>query len=95
VRLSAASVWEIAVKSSIGKLSLPPDADIAGELAEDGFLPLPILFAHAEAVRRLPHLHRDPFDRMLAVQSKAEGLALVTADPELAAYGIELIDATE
>lgn len=95
VRFSAVSAWEIAIKVSIGKLTLPADADIIDELAHSGFLALPIDIAHAEDVRRLPPLHNDPFDRLLVAQSRLEGLTLVTADRQLAAYGIAVIDATD
>lgn len=94
VRLSAASAWEMAIKIAIGKLTLPKGADIAAELAHSGFLSLPVEIVHAEDVRRLPPLHRDPFDRLLVAQARVEGLTLVTADRQLAAYGIAVIDAT-
>ena len=94
VRFSAASAWEIAIKISIGKLTLPPNADIASELQRDDFRELPISLAHAEEVRRLPMLHRDPFDRMIIAQARMEGLTLFTADAQLSAYGVATIDAT-
>lgn len=93
LRLSAASVWEIAIKSAIGKLTLPPEADIEGELERTGIRPLLIDFAHANHVRQLPPLHRDPFDRLLVAQSLIEGLALLSADTQLAAYGVPVVDA--
>jgi len=95
VRFSAASAWEIAIKVAIGKLVLPPEANISDELSHSGFLALPIEIAHAEDVRRLLPLHNDPFDRLLVAQSRVEGLTLVTADRQLAAYGIPVLDATE
>ncbi len=94
VRFSAASAWEIAIKVALGKLSLPKGADIAAALADSGFLALAVEITHAEGVQRLPPLHRDPFDRMLIAQARIEGLTLVTADRELAAYGIPVLDAT-
>jgi PIN domain nuclease of toxin-antitoxin system len=93
VRLSAASVWEMSIKASLGKLVLPKDADIDRELEADGFLPLPVEIAHADGVRALPPLHRDPFDRMFVSQARAEGLAIVTADIALAAYDVTTVDA--
>jgi PIN domain nuclease of toxin-antitoxin system len=93
VRLSAASVWEMAIKSAIGKLALPRGADIADELERDGFIPLAVEVEHADGVRALPALHRDPFDRLLVSQAIAEGLTLVTADAQLAGYGVTLVDA--
>lgn len=94
VRFSAASAWEISIKVAIGKLTLPRSADIAVELLESGFLALPVEIAHAEHVRLLPPLHRDPFDRLLVAQARLEALTLVTADGALAAYGIDVLDAT-
>ncbi len=94
VRLSAASVWEMAIKVAIGKLTLPTDGDFERELERDGFLPLPVEIVHADRVRTLPGLHRDPFDRLLVAQALAEGLTLVTGDPALARYGVPVVDAT-
>lgn len=94
VRLSVASVWEMSIKSALGKLSLPKGASIVHELELDGFLPLPIELEHAVRVGELPPEHRDPFDRMLVAQASIEGLTLVTADPHLRRYGVPLIDAS-
>lgn len=95
VRFSAASVWEMSIKSSIGKLILPPNADIAAELALAGFRALPVEIDHAAAVQHLPLLHRDPFDRMLVAQAQLEGLTLVTGDVALSAYDVPTVDATK
>ena len=95
VSVSAVSVWEIAIKMSSGKLKLPRGANVEDTLALDGFQPLPIEIRHAVAVRALPSLHRDPFDRMLVAQALSEGLTLVTADVRLAGYGVEVLRATD
>lgn len=95
VRFSAASAWEVAIKLSLGKLTLPRDADIEVELARDGFEPLAIEISHAAAVSRLPMHHRDPFDRMLIAQAMVEDLTLVTSDVALARYGVPILRATE
>lgn len=95
VRFSAASAWEIAIKLSLGKLTLPRGADIEVELARDGFEPLAIDISHAAAVSRLPMHHRDPFDRMLIAQATIEDLTFVTADVALARYGVAILPATE
>jgi PIN domain nuclease of toxin-antitoxin system len=95
VCVSAASVWEIAIKSGLGKLTLPRSYDIVAELEIDGFQPMPVDIAHAQATSSLPQIHRDPFDRMLVAQSMVEGLVLITADRDLSRYGIEPIDATD
>jgi len=86
VLVSAASIWEVAIKASIGKLDADPAA-VQGALAPSGFDELAVTGTHAAAVARLPPHHRDPFDRLLVAQSLAEGLVLLTADASLAAYG--------
>ena len=84
VILSAASVWEMAIKQALGRLKVPePPSRAALRL---GFEPLPISFAHAETTALLPPLHRDPFDRLLIAQARTEGLTLVTRDPSIRAY---------
>lgn len=83
---SLGSIWEIAIKSSLGKLSFSPDL-IADTAEADGYLLLPILREHLGIVARLPWHHRDPFDRLLVAQSLAEPMLLLTADAMLARYG--------
>lgn len=90
--VSAASTWEIAIKTSLGKLSAPGGLDAI--IDEEGFSPLPIALFHGQQAGLLPPLHRDPFDRMLVAQAQAEGLELLTADARLAGYGIRVIDAS-
>ncbi|GAB4254068.1 MAG: type II toxin-antitoxin system VapC family toxin [Deferrisoma sp.] len=87
--LSAASAWEIAIKYQLGKLPLPsPPADfVPSRLDRDGILPLAVTVRHVLLTGELPLLHRDPFDRLLVAQARAEGMALFTADPKVAAYG--------
>jgi PIN domain nuclease of toxin-antitoxin system len=89
VVVSAVTVWEIAVKRSIGKLTIEDGWSRA--LARLGFDALPITSIHAEAVEHLPWRHRDPFDRLLVAQARTEGLELVSADPRLSAYGVDLL----
>jgi PIN domain nuclease of toxin-antitoxin system len=89
VFVSVASAWEVAIKVSLGRLELP-DTIEAGVLAS-GFEKLLISFSHTEQVAILPHHHRDPFDRMLVAQAKAEGLTLVTHDRLLAPYDVEIL----
>jgi PIN domain nuclease of toxin-antitoxin system len=83
--VSAVSVWEIAVKRSLGKLTI--EDRWARALARLGFDALPVTSIHAEAVEHLPWHHRDPFDRLRVAQASTERLELVTADARLAAYG--------
>ncbi|HWT25615.1 MAG TPA: type II toxin-antitoxin system VapC family toxin [Solirubrobacteraceae bacterium] len=85
--VSAASLWEIAVKRSLGKLRVPDD--LPDEIAAAGFGRLPVSPEHAWAVRGLPFHHRDPFDRLLVAQAQAERLPVVTADVRFAPYGVE------
>jgi PIN domain nuclease of toxin-antitoxin system len=89
VLLSAAVVWEVAIKRALGKLRVP-DAYLS-VLLDAGVQPLPVSVAHAAAVEQLPPHHRDPFDRMLVSQAKIEGGALVSRDDALAAYGVTLV----
>ena len=93
--LSAASSWEIAIKVAIGKLTLPdkPARYVPSALAEQGMNALPVEHSHALRVADLPPLHADPFDRMLVAQASSESLTLVTADPQLSAYGVPILRA--
>lgn len=90
--LSAASVWEMAIKSSLGRLTLPAAATeyIAGKV-QAGLVVLPVEWSHAAAVERLPHHHDDPFDRLIIAQAQAEGLSLVTRDVLFRDYGVRVI----
>lgn len=85
VYISSATLWEIAIKFSAGKLRVDMNA-LLEEIATGGFLQLPVMNRHAMAVAQLPLLHRDPFDRMLIAQAMAEPMRLLTADARLAAY---------
>jgi PIN domain nuclease of toxin-antitoxin system len=91
VRVSAVTVWEVAIKQSLGKLEGPHD--LAEEVAGSGFRQLPITVEHAVAAGRLPPLHPDPFDRMLVAQARCEGLTLVTRDPQIHRYEVDLLPA--
>lgn len=85
VYVSAASLWEIAIKAGTGKLQ----ADVSRLIAEvdaSGFLELHVTAEHAAFVAQLPPHHRDPFDRLLIAQAMAEPLVLLTADAQLAPY---------
>lgn len=86
VVVSAASVWEVAIKVALGKLQVDAFA-VQQALEPSGFDELPVTAAHAAGVARLPSHHRDPFDRLLVAQALAEHLVLVTTDDQLAPYG--------
>ena len=86
VFVSAASAWEISIKTVLGKLEAPEDIDTIVE--DEGFSKLPISLYHGQLAGRLPILHRDPFERMLIAQAQAEGLVLITADENIIKYNI-------
>jgi PIN domain nuclease of toxin-antitoxin system len=88
VFISAASVWEIAIKQALGKLTGPPD--LLDVLDRSGLVELPIRSRHAAEAGRLPLLHRDPFDRMLVAQARCEGLTLLSRDPQVQRYEVPL-----
>ena len=87
--VSIASMWEIAIKMSLGKLSLPDNLTAA--LNTIAAVALPITPTHIDRVQRLPFHHRDPFDRMLVAQAMEEGLTIVTRDRRVGAYGVPVL----
>lgn len=87
--ISAATVWEVAIKSSLGKLEVP--ADLFDRALAAGAQPLAITWTHARMVAGLPPHHADPFDRMMIAQARAEGLTLVSVDRQIAAYDVALL----
>lgn len=87
--VSAASIWEVAVKSGLGKLRAP--ADLPERLAGFQFERLPVTETHAWRVRDLPPVHADPFDRLLAAQALCEGAAIVSPDAVFEQYGVARI----
>jgi PIN domain nuclease of toxin-antitoxin system len=93
VWVSVASLWEIVAKVQIGKLDLPtPVADYLTEkLKANGVSVLPLTFDHVKRLEDLPLHHRDPFDRILIAQSLEESIQLVSADPKLSRYPVQLI----
>jgi PIN domain nuclease of toxin-antitoxin system len=89
VFLSPVSLWEIAIKQSIGKL--PGPADLPERVRDLGFHELPVTHTHAIAAGRLPLHHRDPFDRMLVAQAATEGFTLVSRDESIALYDVDIL----
>jgi PIN domain nuclease of toxin-antitoxin system len=84
---SAASLWEVAIKSGLGREDFRADARLLRRgLVDNGYGELAIGGDHAVAITNLPAIHRDPFDRMLIAQSAVEGILLLTADPIVAQY---------
>jgi PIN domain nuclease of toxin-antitoxin system len=86
VYVSAASIWEIAIKARLGKIEGDAEA-LAAAIEHSGLIELPVAARHAAAVAKLPLHHTDPFDRLLIAQAFTEPLRFVTADRALAAYG--------
>ena len=85
VHVSSVSLWEVAIKRSLGKLRLDPDA-LDDHLEASAVRPLAVSWAHARQLRALPAHHGDPFDRMLVAQAMSEPLHLLTHDAALALY---------
>jgi PIN domain nuclease of toxin-antitoxin system len=93
IYFSAASAWEIAIKTAIGKLQFPESLQtlVPRETARLGFRPLPVNHLHALAVSDLPAGRGDPFDRLLVAQASTEGLTLITADREIRSYSSQIL----
>ena len=93
VLLSAASAWEIIIKTQSGKLKLAehPGQFIREQLFLTGMEPLSVTLTHTLQVLALPLHHKDPFDRILVAQSLVENLPILTSDPIIARYGVEII----
>ncbi len=91
--LSAACVWEIAIKTAKGKLILPepPEMYVSRRMALYHLQELPIHIRHAARVYELPHHHDDPFDRLLVAQSQSESLPLLSADAEIRKYDVSVM----
>jgi len=89
VYVSAASAWEVVIKSAVGRLAL--EGSFESHVKAAGFEPLPVTFAHAAEIQRLPAMHADPFDRMLVAQARVEGLVIVTHDDNIAKYDVQTI----
>ena len=91
ILVSAASVWELAMKRAAGKLDIV--ADLAAAIEAAGFIGLPITLADAEAAAALPLRHKDPFDRMLVAQAARLDAVVVSRDPAFASYDIHVMPA--
>ena len=89
---SVVSAWEIIIKKKTGKLKSPPNIKKAVE--KGGFNILPINFEHVLGLKKLPNIHKDPFDRILISQAKAEKLILITSDKKIEKYDVRLLKAS-
>jgi PIN domain nuclease of toxin-antitoxin system len=87
--VSAATIWEIAIKRASGKLAAPEN--LLDKVAAARFIELAITFEHALRAGALPAHHGDPFDRMLVAQAQSEGLTVVSRDPRIAAYDVPVL----
>jgi len=88
VSVSSVSITEISIKASLGRLEAPDG--IVEAVTQSGFELLAFEPAHAESLRQLPWHHRDPFDRMLIAQAKAEGLTLLSSDARVREYSVDV-----
>ena len=88
VHVSVASLWEIAVKQSLGRLELSEEVDLAEEIEANGFVELPIRAAHVRTAATLPPELADPFARLLIGQARSEGLVLAAPGREAGDYGV-------
>ena len=92
VYVSAVSVWEMAIKASLGHLTLPaPVSSYIAEKVAEGYRLLPVTWAQAADVERLPFHHRDPFDRLIVAQALSEKCLLVTRDRIFRKYGVDVL----
>ena len=91
VFVSSATVWEINIKKSIGKLDVPDN--LLDEIKSHRFTPIDINFDHAQLVGRLPYIHKDPFDRIIIAQAIIEKFVLVTRDRIIAKYDVNVLEA--
>lgn len=93
VYVSAASCWEIAINSGLGRLAFAgdPGGVVAKAMASNRFYELPVSHAHAFGLLQLPLLHRDPFDRILIAQAQLERLSLVTDDAVIRNYNVDIL----
>ncbi len=89
VFVSTASIWEISIKKSMGKLTIPDN--LHQEIEKHRFTLLDINYDHAQLAGELPNIHKDPFDRMLVAQTQLENLTLITADANIHKYEIKLL----
>lgn len=84
---SAASIWEVAIKTALGRADFRVDPNVLRRALDDnGYMQLPVSAEHAANVASLPDIHKDPFDRILIAQAAAEGIPLLTNDRAVAAY---------
>ncbi len=91
--LSAASIWEIAIKARLGRLQLPenPDSYLAEQMVSNAIQSLSITMQHALRVYNLPDIHKDPFDRIIIAQALLEDMPILTKDDYIPRYGVQTV----
>ena len=93
IYFSAASAWEISIKSKLGRLKLRGNLEsfIIEQLSANSFGPLAITISHSLYTEKLPQIHKDPFDRMIISQSKVENMVLITSDKKIREYKVPTV----
>lgn len=94
VLVSVVSLWEIVIKSRVGKLTADLK-DVSDGITQDGFARLDVKLAHLTALAGLPMHHRDPFDHLLIAQALAEGAQLVSSDRVIRRYAVQVVDCSQ
>jgi len=89
VLIGIGTLWELTIKRSLGKLNFPHDLETV--VRDEGFAVIGITLAHLRILETLPHVHRDPFDRLLIAQSLADQVPIITGDRAFRAYGTTLL----
>jgi PIN domain nuclease of toxin-antitoxin system len=89
--LSVVSIWEMAIKSQTGKLTLRSDIDriVSEQVEKNGLKILDVTLPHSLSMLSLPAIHKDPFDRLLIAQARTEKLVMLTVDPDVRKYPIQ------
>jgi len=93
IYFSAASAWEISIKTKLGRLKLGRNLEsfIIEQLTENSFGPLAITVSHSLYTEKLPQIHKDPFDRIMISQTKVENMVLITRDKEIREYKVSTV----
>jgi PIN domain nuclease of toxin-antitoxin system len=93
IYVSAVSGWEIIIKFQLGRLTLPenPEDYLMEQIQRNAFRTLPLRMRHSLRLLRLPHYHKDPFDRMMVAQAHFENIPILTSDRQIARYPVEVI----
>jgi PIN domain nuclease of toxin-antitoxin system len=89
VLISIAALWELTIKQSSGRLTLPDDLETM--VTRQSFSVLSVSFVHLRHIGTLPRVHRDPFDRMMIAQALAEGIPIATGDRIFSGYGVQVV----